>query len=79
MKQCLTTRWTIIQRVFFVLIMAAAGPAGAQIKGDPARGAEKAKTCVACHGRTGRGPMSGVPAPNTLLPPVRPPRLGGLY
>ena len=24
-------------------------------------------------------PMSGVPAPNTLLPPVRPPRLGGLY
>ncbi len=62
MKQCLTTRWTILQRVFFVLIMAAAGPAGAQIKGDPARGATKAKTCVACHGQTGRGPMSGVPA-----------------
>lgn len=24
-------------------------------------------------------PASGMPAPNTLLPPVRPPRLGGLY
>ena len=24
-------------------------------------------------------PVSGVPAPNMLLPPVRPPRLGGLY
>jgi cytochrome c553 len=62
MRQSLTTRWTIIQRVFFVLIITAAAPAAAQLKGDPERGAEKAKTCVACHGRTGRGPMSGVPA-----------------
>ena len=62
MTQGLTTRWTLIQRVFFVLLIAAAGPAGAQLKGDPERGATQAKTCVACHGRTGRGPMSGVPA-----------------
>ena len=62
MKQGITTRWAIIQRVFFVLIMSATGPAGAQMKGDPERGATQAKTCIACHGRTGRGPMSGVPA-----------------
>lgn len=62
MKQCFKTRWTIIQRVFFVLLIAACNPATAQSRGDPERGATKAKTCVACHGRTGRGPMSGVPA-----------------
>ena len=30
-------------------------------------------------GNSHSAPMSGVPSPNTLLPPIRPPRLGGLY
>lgn len=34
----------------------------AQPAGDAQRGADKAKECVSCHGRAGRGPLTGMPS-----------------
>jgi cytochrome c553 len=42
----------------FVLVPGAAYP---QAKGDPARGADKAAACDACHGAAGRAPLPGTP------------------
>lgn len=62
-----TSRRTLQVRRFFCAVLmpallAIAAPAAAQLTGDATRGADKAKACTACHGRSGRGPMSGVPA-----------------
>jgi len=52
-----------IRRAFvFLVMMCAAGTAFAQSgKGDPARGAEKAKACAACHGTAEREPLAMTP------------------
>lgn len=56
-------RWgaTLRRAVFFLLMFAAATAAG-QTRSDPARGAEKAILCAACHGPEGRAPVAGTPA-----------------
>jgi cytochrome c553 len=52
-----------IRRAFvFLGLVLAAGAAFAQSnKGDPARGAEKAKVCTACHGTAEREPLPMTP------------------
>lgn len=45
----------------FLAVVFAAGGAFAQSKGDPARGAEKAKACAACHGTGDREPLPMTP------------------
>lgn len=52
-----------IRRAFVFLVMAyTAGAVFAQSgKGDPARGAEKAKACAACHGTAEREPLPMTP------------------
>src|SRR5690349_22154774 len=56
-------RMEFIRRAFvFLVMMSAAGAAFAQSgKGDPARGAEKAKACAACHGTAEREPLAMTP------------------
>ena len=51
-----------IRRAFVFLTLAfAAAMAHAQSKGDPERGAAKARTCGACHGEAGRPPQAMTP------------------
>lgn len=52
----------LIRRVFvFLTVVLVTGAAHAQSKGDPARGAEKAKACAACHGTAERDPLPMTP------------------
>jgi cytochrome c553 len=51
-------RCAVILCAALVLVPGAAYP---QAKGDPARGAEKAPACDACHGAAGRAPLPGMP------------------
>ena len=51
-----------VRRAFvFLVLVFVAGTALAQPKGDPARGAEKAKACAACHGTSEREPLPATP------------------
>lgn len=53
----------IVRRAFFFLSLSLmCSTATAQSRGDPARGAEKAAACTACHGPEGRAPLPGLPA-----------------
>jgi cytochrome c553 len=57
-----TRRMPGIRRVFvFWALSCMACAAVAQSKGDPARGAAKAKACAACHGEAARAPLPGTP------------------
>src|SRR5690242_11499418 len=47
--------------VFLALIFAAGGVVAQSGKGDPARGAEKARACAACHGTGEREPLPMTP------------------
>ena len=47
--------------VFLALVFAAGGVFAQSGKGDPARGAEKAKACAACHGTAEREPLPMTP------------------
>ncbi len=47
---------------FFLALTLVCGTTSAQTRGDPARGAQKAAACVACHGPEGRAPLPGMPA-----------------
>ena len=55
-------RMSFIRRVFvFAGLAVAATSAGAQSRGDPARGEAKAKTCAVCHGDAARPPLPMTP------------------
>ena len=55
-------RGSVLRRVFlFAGLALAVSAAGAQSKGDPAKGETKAKTCHACHGEAGRAPLPMTP------------------
>ena len=53
----------VIRRAVFLCCgLVAAGAVSAQSKGDAARGAARAASCVSCHGAPGRAPLTGNPS-----------------